>query len=515
MGAIPDWCEPLFDAQGMRAIDSWAIDEQRVHALDLMEQAGLGVARNLEELVPDGAVAVVCGKGNNGGDGLVAARVLRESGRQVTVLCTGGPSDLSADSRANLERLPGPAPVFSDADGQLDLGVLERTEAIVDALLGTGFQGAPRGGVVKAIEAINQAPAPVLSVDVPSGVDASTGTIAGAAVRADATVTFHAAKLGLWVNPGKSHTGALRVIDIGIPRDPPVPAKAGLITDALLELLPRRGPGSTKFSSGYVLVVGGSAGLSGAPRMTAHASMRAGAGYVTVLSGASLQPILATAGPAEMMTRALPERDGELTGESVGEVLEAIRPGAALALGPGLGRGLGAVDCARALAQQAQVAMVLDADGLNAHNGELESLAARSAPTVLTPHAGELGRLLGLESAAIERERLRHARTAAARARAVVVLKGDDTLVADPDGLVAVSPGGAPGLATAGSGDVLTGVIAALLAQQLDPFKAACAGVWIHRQAGRRAQQAHGGPDAVIASDVIEALAPERNARSL
>jgi NAD(P)H-hydrate epimerase len=249
--------------------------------------------------------------------------------------------------------------------------------------------------------------------------------------------------------------------------------------------------------------------------MTAQAAMRAGAGYVTVLSAASLQPILAIAGPAEIMTRALPEHDGELTGESVEEVLEAIRPGAALALGPGLGRGSGAVDCARALALQAQVAMVLDADGLNAHKGALESLAARGAPTVLTPHAGELARLLGLESAEIERERLRHARAAAARSGAVVVLKGDDTLIAHPDGLVAVSPGGAPGLATAGSGDVLTGVIAALLAQQLDSFQAACAGVWIHRQAGRRAQRAHGGPDAVIASDVIEALAPERNARSL
>ena len=512
MGALPGWCEPLFDAQGMRAIDSWAIEQQGVPSLHLMEQAGLSVARAVDELVPDGMVAVVCGKGNNGGDGLVAARLLRDGGRQVSVMFTA--ADLSADARANLERLPGPGPVFPDGDGKLDLTPLQDAAAIVDALLGTGFQGVPRGGIAEAIKAINDVGVPVLSVDVPSGVDASTGTVAGDAVRADVTATFHGAKVGLWINPGKSHSGTVRVIDIGIPRDPPIDAATGLITDAILDLLPRRGPGSTKFSSGYVLVVGGSAGLTGAPRMTAQASMRAGAGYVTLLSAASLQPILATAGPAEMMTRGLPEYDGELAGGGVSEVLRATRPGAALALGPGLGRGPGAMDFARALAQKAQVAMVLDADGLNAHGAALESLAMRTAPTVLTPHAGELGRLLGLDSRQVEDERLRHARAAAMHSGSVIVLKGDDTLIARPDGLVAVSPGDAPGLATAGSGDVLTGVIAALLAQQLDAFQAACAGVWLHRQAGRRAQQAQGGPDAVIASDVIAALAPERNSRS-
>jgi NAD(P)H-hydrate epimerase len=498
----------------MRAIDSWAIGQQGVPSLHLMEQAGLGVARVLEELPPDGAVAVVCGKGNNGGDGLVAARLLRDGGRQVSVLCTAAPSDLSADARANLERLPGPDPVFPKDNGKLDLTAIQDADTIVDAMLGIGFQGAPHGGMAQAIKAINDAPAPVLSVDVPSGVDASTGTVSGDAVRADITATFHGAKAGLWINPGKSYSGAVRVLDIGIPRDPPIDAEIGLLTAAILDLLPRRGPGSTKFSSGYVLVVGGSAGLTGAPRMTAQASMRAGAGYVTLLSAASLQPILATAGPAEMMTRGLPEHDGELAGEGVSEVLRAIRPGAALALGPGLGRGPGAVDFVRALAQKAQVAMVLDADGLNAHSAALESLATRTAPTVLTPHPGELGRLLGMDSRQVEDERLGHVRAAALHSGAVIVLKGDDTLIARPDGLVAISPGDVPGLATAGSGDVLTGVIAALLAQQLDAFQAACAGVWLHRQAGRRAQQAQGGPDAVIASDVIAALMLERNARS-
>lgn len=502
----------------MRAIDRWAIEEQRIDGLDLMERAGAGVARAVEREAGDGPVTVVCGKGNNGGDGLVVARLLREAGRRVTVVCATPPQELSGDARTNLERLAGDPPVqlsgaaWIDDDGGGASGAeqggdpFERAAVVVDALLGTGFQGAPRGAVAEAIDAVSRVGAPVVSVDVPSGVDASTGVVAGAAVRASVTVTFHAAKPGLWIAPGKARAGAVQVIDIGIPRGAPAPATIGLIEAAVLDGLPRRAAASTKFESGHVLVVGGSRGLTGAPRMAAQASMRAGAGYVTACVPASLQDIVASAGPPEIMTRGLPDDGDGLTADGVPAVLEVSGRGGALALGPGLGRGDGAFKFARALAREAEVAMVLDADGLNAHAGRLGDLAVRRAPTVLTPHAGELGRLLELESSEIERERLRHVRSAAEQARAIVVLKGDDTLIADPRGWVAVSPGGSPALATAGTGDVLTGVIAALLAQGLDGFRAAAAGVCLHASAGREAARRQAAAEGVIASDVIAAL---------
>jgi len=503
---LPDRLTPLYDAEAMRAIDRWAIEERGVDSLELMERAGAGVARAVERVVPDGPVTVVCGKGNNGGDGLVVARLLREAGRRVTVVCAAPPSEFAGDACANLERLGGEALLELAEDGQSAEEALAGAAVVVDALLGTGFQGEPRGAVGEAIEAVNAAEAPVVSVDVPSGVDASTGVASGAAVRAEATVTFHAGKPGLWIAPGKAHAGEVERIDIGIPRGAPYATTIGLISSSVLDLLPRRGATSTKFSSGHVLVVGGSRGLTGAPRMAAQAAMRAGAGYVTVCVPACLQEILATAAPPELMTKGLPDDDGGLAPAGVADVLEATERGGALALGPGLGRGEGAVAFARELAQEAKVALVLDADGLNAHAGRLGELAARATPTVLTPHAGELGRLLEVGSDVIERERLRHVREAAEQARAVVVLKGDDTLIADPSGRVAVSPGGAPALATAGTGDVLTGVIAALLAAGLGPFTAAAAGVWLHAEAGREAARGQGANEGVVASDVIAAL---------
>ncbi len=510
MDALPDWLTPLPDAERMRAIDRWAIEERGVPSLDLMERAGAGVTRAVQRLVPDGPVTVMCGTGNNGGDGLVVARLLRDAGRVVTVVCAGDLAKLSADARANLERLPGSAPV--DLTNGAD--ALTRASVIVDALLGTGFVGEPRGEVGAAIAALEGRAAPVVSVDVPSGVDASTGMVAGGAVRATMTVTFHAAKPGLWIHPGKAHAGEVEVFDIGIPRGAPADAETGLIEFAILGVLPRRTASSTKFSSGHVLVAGGSRGLTGAPRMAAFGAMRAGAGYVTACIPASQQAIVASGGPSELMTRGLPDSDGTLTPAGVEVVLEAARAGGALALGPGLGRGDHAVAFARALARRAEVPLVLDADGLNAHagnsgahgGGHLDDLAQRTAATVLTPHPGELARLLDTDTAQIARERLTCARQAAVRAGAVVVLKGDDTLVADPSGLVAVSPGDSPALATAGSGDVLCGVIAALLSQGLAPFEAAAAGVLLHVQAGRLAARAQGAAEGVIATDVIAAL---------
>jgi NAD(P)H-hydrate epimerase len=445
-------------------------------------------------------VAVVCGKGNNGGDGFVCARRLRELGRDVDVLLLGEPSELKGDAAANYERLPEPAAVaFSRV-------ALSGAAAIVDAILGTGFSGAPRDPAEGAIAAINQAGrgAVVLACDVPSGVDASTGEVAGEAVRADATATFHAAKPGLWISPGKGHVGDLAVIDIGIPSGGPIEPSIGLISSRVTVGIPRRGAESTKFAAGSVLVCGGSTGLTGAPCLASEAAMRAGAGYVTALVPSSLNLIFESR-LLEVMTVPLPDDQGALGVEGAEIVLERSQRADALILGPGLGRAPAAFALARRLAVEAQVPLLVDADGLNAHAGALSSLKGRQAATVLTPHAGELARLLGGKSSAVAARRLHSARQAAAEAGAVVVLKGDDSLVACPDGTCAVSRGGAAALATAGTGDVLSGVIGSYLAKGMEPFQAACAGVLVHAEAGRIAS-ARIGAEGVIARDVIESL---------
>jgi NAD(P)H-hydrate epimerase len=504
---LPDWLAPLPDAAGQRALDRWAIEERGIPGLELMERAGTGLADSVQSMVPSGPVAIVCGKGNNGGDGFVAARILRQRGWEVRVLLLAEPEEYRGDARANLERLPGDDPAPFSARS------LAGAAVIVDALLGTGFSGEVREPYAGAITAVNDAGAPVVACDVPSGVDASTGEVAGPAVRAALTVTFHAGKPGLWVSPGKAHSGLVRVIDIGIPGGgAPVQPEIGLITSEVAEAVPRRGADSTKFAAGSVLVCGGSPGLTGAVCMACESAMRAGAGYVTALVPAALSQIFEVR-LLEVMTLALADDEGHLTPAALETLNERVERADALVLGPGLGREAASLEFARRAAAKLPRPLLIDADGLNAHAGALEQLAARPAPTVLTPHAGELGRLLERPSSQIAARRLASVREAARRANAVVVLKGDDTLVAEPGGTVAVNPGGAPALATAGTGDVLSGVIGAYLAKGIDPFRAAAAGAFVHGSAGRLAG-AEIGPEGVIASDVIarlpRALPPRR-----
>jgi ADP-dependent NAD(P)H-hydrate dehydratase / NAD(P)H-hydrate epimerase len=500
MAALPDWLDPLPDAVEQRALDEWAIGERGIPSLELMEHAGTGLADLVGELVPAGRVVAVCGKGNNGGDGFVAARLLRERGRDVDVLLLGHVEELRGDARVNAERLPGSPP------GPFTASALDGAAAIIDAILGTGFAGEPRepaAGAIAAIDDVSGA-ACVVACDVPSGVDASTGEVAGAAAGARATATFHAAKPGLWIDPGKSHAGDVRVVEIGIPGGGPGEPRVGLISERASDGVPRRGRSSNKFAAGSVLVCGGSLGLTGAPCLASEAAMRAGAGYVTACVASSLNLIFESR-LLEVMTVPLPDTEGSLEPRGVEAVLERADRADALVLGPGLGRASGAQELARQLAYAAPVPLLLDADGLNAHAGALGLLADREAATVLTPHAGELARLLETESAAIGARRLDSARRAAREAQAIVVLKGDDTLVAAPDGRVGVSRGGAPALATAGTGDVLSGVTGAFLAKRMDPFHAACAAVLVHARAGMLAAR-EVGPEGVIASDVIAML---------
>ncbi|MBS1882617.1 MAG: NAD(P)H-hydrate dehydratase [Actinobacteria bacterium] len=520
------WLRGLYDAEGMRSADRWAIEERGVGSLGLMEAAGRAVAEAVVRLAPRGPIRVLCGKGNNGGDGLVAARLLREMGFEAVVLLLWPADELSEDAAANLERLaevpdgrgPGarvrssPQPLGETAnarvvavgEGDDVAALLTGSGAVIDAIFGTGFSGAPREPAAGAIAAIAACGAPVVACDIVSGVDAATGEAAGAVAPADVTVTFHGAKVGHYVAPGKWATGELVVAPIGIPPGAPKPAAAGVIEPAVLDLAPKRGAQSTKFSSGQVTIAGGSRGLTGAVRMSSTAAIRAGAGYATVAVPADLEPVFEAA-EVEVMSRGIGDTPGRLGTDAAADLLAAYERAAGGVLGPGLGRDEDSLALARAVAPGIEAPLVIDADGLNAFAGGLDRLAARGAPTVLTPHAGELGRLLERDSEDIAAHRLAAAKEAAARSGAVVVLKGDDTIVTDGE-RVAVNAVAAPGLATAGSGDVLSGITAALLARGLEPFPAACAAVIAHARAGQEAARRVGAAESVIATDVIAAI---------
>ena len=381
---------------------------------------------------------------------------------------------------------------------------------VVDALLGTGFEGSPREPVASAIWAINQQDAPVVACDVPSGVNASTGEVEGEAVSALVTATFHGSKVGLHVNPGKQHAGRVELVEIGIPRGAPGAARAGLISERVLDLYPRRTPSGSKFESGVVVVVGGSVGLTGAPTMAARSAARAGAGYVQVAVPGSVQETVALR-LLEQMSRGLPDDDGSHTPAGVADVEEMAERAGAVVLGPGIGRTEGAQEFARGVSRAVEAPLLVDADGLNAHAGRLELFRERDAAAVLTPHEAEMGRLLEIGTEEVAAHRLEHVREAAELSGAIVLLKGDDTIVARPDGLVAISPGGTPALATAGTGDVLSGLIGALLAKRMDAFEAAALGAVAHALAARAAAE-RVGTDHVMAGDVIEALAARPDA---
>ena len=486
---------PLYDSDEIRAMDDAAIEGLGLPGAVLMERAGLAAAHEIGERFADAQrVAIVCGTGNNAGDGFVVARHLHAAGRSVQVLLVGVASKLSIDARANLEAAErlGVAIVRRPARAALRAG-LRRADLVVDALFGVGFSGRARTDAAAVIAAVNACGRPVVSLDVPSGVDASTGVVEGEAVRAALTVAFHGPKLGLVVAPGSRHTGAIVVADIGIPPQLERPTRAALATRDLLLQVPAKSPASTKYSAGSVLVVGGAVGMLGAPLLCGTAALRAGAGLTWLAVPGHLVAQIEGRRP-ELMVRPLPEG------------LELAARAGAVALGPGLGREAEAGTMARRLAAGHRGSIVIDADALFALSGDLELVARRRRPAVLTPHEGEMARLLGRDAGWVRDNRLAAVREAAARGRAVVLLKGADTLIAAADGQrVVVSVADTPGLATAGSGDVLTGIIASMLARGLDPWTAACCGAVAHARAGRAAAEAL-GPDGIISSDVIDAL---------
>ncbi|HZA58520.1 MAG TPA: NAD(P)H-hydrate dehydratase [Solirubrobacterales bacterium] len=496
------WLSPLLDADGMRAVDRWAIEDRGVPSLELMENAGRAVAEAAAKAASGRRVAIVCGKGNNGGDGLVTARLLAGMGYEADALLLWPAEELTADARANLERYPGARHVEGGALAE----ALGEASVVVDAIFGTGFSGEPRDPAGAAVEAINSTEGTVVATDIASGVDASSGEAQGVAVAADVTITFHAAKVGHWIAPGKTHTGRLEVAPIGIPdrATADTEAAAGLIDPQVLSLLPGRRAGSTKFSSGQVAIVGGSRGLTGAVCLAARAAIRSGAGYATVAVPAELEQIFEVK-LTEVMSVGCASREGRLRRAASEQIMEATARAAAVILGPGIGRDDGTRDLVRDLAKRIEAPLLIDADGLNAHAGRIGPLAKRQHATVLTPHEGELGRLLETDSERVRARRLGSAREAAQASGSIVVLKGDDTIITDGERF-AISRGGSPALATAGTGDVLSGVCGAMMARGADPFAAACAAVLAHTRAGRVAADRVGAPESVIAGDVVGAL---------
>lgn len=469
--------QPVLTPEEMGAADRRAIAAGTPVEV-LMDRAGRAVAwavRRRLRRTYGVRVVIACGKGNNGGDGLVAARVLRGWGARVAVAAVGSGIDAAALARA-----------------------VGRADVVVDAMYGTGFRGELEGDALVVARAFAGFGGPVVSVDVPSGVDGLTGEVRGGAVRADETVCFAAMKPGLCAEPGRSLAGIVRVVDIGIPVTEDGEPPRTFLTDAadVAGWLPVRPPAAHKWNAGC-FVVGGSGGMTGAPALTSHAAMRAGAGIVWC--GVPGVDAAAAASGTEVIAKALPETaEGALAAGAAEEVLVALGRFRALAIGPGLGRAAETAVAVRRLVAGAGCAVVVDADGLHALVGHLDLLAGRAVPAVLTPHDGEYAALCGRPPGP---DRLAAARDLAVATGAVVLLKGPGTVVADPGGRAAICPVGGPWLASAGTGDVLTGIVAAFLARGVPAFAAAAAAAFVHGSAADRS-----GHTGLLAGDLVGAI---------
>ncbi|HXF73510.1 MAG TPA: NAD(P)H-hydrate epimerase, partial [Actinomycetota bacterium] len=434
--------KPVLTPAAAAALDR-ASQERGVRAEDLMERAGAAVARAAVGLV-GGAygrrAVVVCGKGNNGGDGLVAARRLARLGVRPAVLLLAPPETLSGPAARNLGRLAEVGVRPAPYSAPLLERELARADVAVDAIFGTGFRGRPEGDAAEAIALLNGSGVPVVAVDIPSGVDGETGAVPGEAVRAAVTVTFGAEKAGVVFLPGAEHAGVVEVADIGFPPDL-VASEVVVVERAdVAALLPARPPGAHKRSTGVVLVVGGSRRMTGAVRLVAEAAYRSGAGLVTVAAPEGTMAAL-QAGLAEPTYLPLPEtEEGIVAPGALDRVLEALPAFDAVAVGPGLTADPGAARVVEGVVRESPVPVVLDADGLNAFAGRAADAAVRRAEAVLTPHAGECARLLGTTAPEVGADRLGSVRKLAALARAVALLKGPRTLVASPEGEVRVNP---------------------------------------------------------------------------
>ena len=508
----------LVTAREMRLLDRATIEGGHASGEVLMERAGAGVVQVMEGRYGPSLglrVLVLCGTGNNGGDGLVAARHLRARGAEVHVGVIGDPGRIRGEALHHLERLTESGLVAASVTTETELERLlasrDRWDFALDALLGTGARGEPEGLLAVAVQTLrrlDESGTHVVALDLPTGVDADTGAIARRAVRADLTVTFGCPKRGHYLYPGRAFVGALEVVDIGLSTDTTmaVATPVSLATAAsMAALLPTRDPRAHKGSVGRVLVVGGSMGLTGAVALAARAALRSGAGYVKAAIPHSLNDVLEVK-LTEEMTVPLPETaERTLALAALEPLLARAAEADVVALGSGLSRHREAAELARRVVAESERPLVIDADGLSAFEGMADAITRSPAPRVLTPHLGEMRRLTGIDSDTLEANRIDATREWAQRWRSVVVLKGAPTVTAGPDGRATVNPTGNPGMATVGMGDVLAGVIAALMAQGLTPYDAARLGAYAHGMAGDRVA-GEKGQHGLVAGDVVEAM---------
>jgi ADP-dependent NAD(P)H-hydrate dehydratase / NAD(P)H-hydrate epimerase len=491
----------LYTAQEMSRADARAQD-LGIPGGVLMERAGVAMASIALERYSPGRALVVCGGGNNGGDGFVIARELHRSGVDLAVVATK--EEYEGDPATNLEILKNlDVRLIAAEDLDADLG---RADLVVDALLGTGFSGEVREKEAGLIEKMNSAQCPVLAVDVPSGVNGATGEVQGVAVFADLTVCAHAMKVGCVISPGREHAGEILAVDIGIPQRADVdPSLVWTDAASLRGNIPRTAEPAHKYSAGALLVVAGSRGTTGAPVMVVKGAQRTGCGIVFLATSEGAAPAVDLALIEALVYGVAEDEQGHMKSAALEEILEHSGRASALVMGPGTGTGDEGRRLVEGILREVELPVLLDADAITNLAGT-DVLARREAPTVITPHAGELGRLLGSGAREVSARRLDSARNAAEQHHCCVLLKGSDTLVVHGE-RVAVNSTGNVALATAGTGDVLSGVIGALLSRGMDTYDAARTGAWTHGRAAELWQEESAWPaQSFIATDLLEYL---------
>ena len=493
----------LYTAEEMARADAGA-QEFGIPGGVLMERAGVAMASIALERYSPGQALVISGGGNNGGDGFVIARELHRSGVDVAVLATK--SEYEGDPATNLEAL-------RNLDVRLILAEeldaeLGSAHLVIDALLGTGFSGEVRGKEAGIIEKMNSAQSPVLAVDLPSGVDGSTGEVQGVAVSADLSICAHVMKVGCVISPGREHSGEVIAVDIGIPQRADVdPSLIWTDASSLRGEIPRTAEPAHKYSAGALLVVAGSRGTTGAPVMVVRGAQRAGCGIVFLGTSEGAAPAVDLALTEALVYGVTEDEEGYMGSGALEEILEHAGRASALVMGPGTGTGDEGRRLVEGILREVELPVLLDADAITNLAGT-DVLAQREAPTVITPHAGELGRLLGSGAKDVSAHRLDSARNAAEQHRCCVLLKGSDTLVIEGE-RVAVNSTGNVALAAAGTGDVLSGVIGALLSRGMDAYEAARAGAWVHGRAAELWLEETGWPaESFVATDLLEYLPP-------
>ncbi len=504
----------IVTAHTMQELDRRAIEEYGIPGRDLMEQAGKGCAEHILAsygMRQSKRAVILAGKGNNGGDGYVIARYLLEKGWQVLVIVLAEQTDIHGDALTNLVLLPDEIVSFCPGEGELSekhSDELLKADVLVDALLGTGLRNELQGVYLEAVELINNAPGKVVAVDIPSGIHGTTGRILGKSVHANMTVTFGAAKLGHVLYPAADHIGRLVIVDIGIP--PQLMEEAAgydYLTERMMaRLVKRRDRQAHKGTFGHCLIVAGSTGKTGAAALAANSAVRSGAGLVTLAIPETLNPILELK-TTEAMTLPLPDAgSGHLTTHALG-VLERYLPGkSALAIGPGIDRRPAAVTVVQTLVETLSLPMVIDADGLNALAEDTNVLRrSNSKNIILTPHPGEMSRLLGSSIPDMAAIRISVAQEFARTFGVYVILKGARTIIAAPNGMAAINSSGNPGMASGGMGDVLTGIIVALLSQGYSAWNACRLGVYLHGLAGDLVAMEQ-GEIGMTASDLMERI---------